>query len=35
MSGPDYAWWHGMYDVAKTLYLHFIPEVKEVAGEQK
>src|SRR5574341_1042178 len=33
MSGPDYAWWHGMYDVAKTFYLHFIPEVKEAAGE--
>lgn len=33
MSGPDYAWWHGMYDVAKTFYLHFIPEVKHVAGE--
>jgi hypothetical protein len=21
MSGPDYAWWHGMYEVAKTFYL--------------
>ena len=34
MSGPDYAWWHGIYDVAKNFYLHFIPEVKEAAGEQ-
>ncbi len=33
MSGPDYAWWHGMYDVAKNFYLEFIPEVKHVAGE--
>jgi len=33
MSGPDYAWWHGIYEVAKTFYLDFIPEVKEVAGE--
>jgi hydroxylamine dehydrogenase len=33
MSGPDYAWWHGMYDVAKTFYQEFIPEVKAVAGE--
>ena len=33
MSGPDYAWWHGIYDVAKNFYLHFIPEVKEAAGE--
>jgi hypothetical protein len=32
MSGPDYVWWHGMYDVAKTFYLQFIPEVKQVAG---
>ncbi len=22
-----------MYDVAKTFYLHFIPEVRQVAGE--
>ena len=33
MSGPDYAWWHGMYEVAKTFYLQFIPELKQVAGE--
>jgi hydroxylamine dehydrogenase len=33
MSGPDYAWWHGVYDVAKNFYTHFIPEVKRVAGE--
>jgi hydroxylamine dehydrogenase len=33
MSGPDYAWWHGIYEVAKTFYLQFIPEVKQVAGE--
>jgi hypothetical protein len=33
MSGPDYAWWHGMYEVAKTFYQHFVPEVKRVAGE--
>jgi hypothetical protein len=33
MSGPDYAWWHGIYEVAQSFYFHFIPEVKEVAGE--
>jgi hypothetical protein len=33
MSGPDYAWWHGIYEVAKTFYLQFIPEMKQVAGE--
>lgn len=30
MSGPDYAWWHGIYDVAKNTYFEFIPELKEV-----
>jgi hypothetical protein len=33
MSGPDYAWWHGIYEVAKTFYQHFVPEVKQLAGE--
>ncbi len=35
MSGPDYAWWHGIYDVAKHTYFKFIPELKKVAGEDK
>ncbi|MDJ0864274.1 MAG: multiheme c-type cytochrome [Gammaproteobacteria bacterium] len=35
MSGPDYAWWHGIYDVAKHTYFKFIPELKKVAGEEK
>jgi hypothetical protein len=34
MSGPDYAWWHGMYDVAKNFYVEFLPEVKGVAGPE-
>jgi hypothetical protein len=34
MSGPDYAWWHGMYDVAKNFYTEFLPEVKRVAGPE-
>jgi hypothetical protein len=34
MSGPDYAWWHGVYDVAKTFYMEFIPELKQVAGDK-
>ena len=33
MSGPDYAWWHGIYDVAKNFYTQFLPEVRRVAGE--
>ena len=34
MSGPDYAWWHGIYDVAKNFYNKFLPEVKNVAGPE-
>ena len=34
MSGPDYAWWHGMYDVSKNFYTEFLPEVKNVAGPE-
>lgn len=34
MSGPDYAWWHGIYDVAKHTYFKFIPQLKEVATEK-
>lgn len=32
MSGPDYAWWHGIYEVSKNFYTEFLPEVREVAG---
>lgn len=28
MAGPDYAWWHGMYDVAQNFYFEFLPEVQ-------
>jgi hypothetical protein len=28
MMGPDYAWWHGIYDVAHNFYFKFIPEAK-------
>jgi len=34
MSGPDYAWWHGIYEVAKHFYTEFLPEVKRVAGPE-
>jgi hypothetical protein len=33
MMGSDYAWWHGIYEVAKRLYIEFIPEVIDMAGE--
>ncbi len=32
MSGPDYAWWLGIYEVAKNFYSEFLPEVRNVAG---
>jgi len=34
MQGPDYTWWHGVYEVAKHFYEEFIPQLKEVAGEE-
>jgi len=34
MNGPDYTWWHGIYDVAKHTYFNFIPELKEVVIEK-
>jgi hypothetical protein len=33
MSGPDYAWWHGIYDVAKNFYTEFLHEA-ELACEK-
>jgi hypothetical protein len=32
MMGPDYTHWHGMYEVAKHFYTHFLPGVVETAG---
>jgi cytochrome c553 len=29
MMGPDYTWWHGIYDVAQHFYFKFIPEALE------
>lgn len=29
MSGPDYAWWHGIYDVAKQFYMELLPEAEQ------
>ena len=30
MMGPDYAWWHGIYDVAQHFYFKFLPEAKKL-----
>lgn len=29
MMGPDYTWWHGIYDVAQHFYFKFLPEARE------
>jgi hydroxylamine dehydrogenase len=29
MMGPDYTWWHGIYEVAQHTYFKWIPEMKE------
>ncbi|HOX25341.1 MAG TPA: multiheme c-type cytochrome [Candidatus Krumholzibacteria bacterium] len=29
MMGPDYTWWHGIYEVGKHFYFEFIPELRE------
>jgi hypothetical protein len=34
MQGPDYTWWHGIYEVSKHFYEEFIPQLEEAAGEQ-
>ncbi|HUU26348.1 MAG TPA: multiheme c-type cytochrome [archaeon] len=34
MQGPDYTWWHGMYEVGKHFYNNFIPELKQAAGDK-
>ena len=28
MMGPDYAWWHGIYDVVHNFYFEFIPAAR-------
>jgi len=34
MMGPDYTHWHGMYEVAKSFYLDFLPQVVEIAASK-
>ena len=31
MMGPDYTHWHGMYEVAKSFYTEFLPQVVSTA----
>ena len=34
MMAPDYAWWHGIYDVAHNFYFKFIPTAKKAGDEE-
>ena len=29
MNGPDYTWWHGIYEVAQHFYFKYIPELRK------
>jgi hypothetical protein len=31
MMAPDYAHWHGMYEVAERFYQQLIPQAREIA----
>ena len=31
MMAPDYAHWHGMFEVAEAFYMKVIPEAREIA----
>jgi len=30
MMGPDYTWWHGLYEVAQHFYFKFLPQAMEL-----
>ena len=34
MMGPDYTHWHGMYEVGKTFYMEFLPQVVKAAEDK-
>lgn len=34
MMGPDYTWWHGIYEVGQHFYFKFIPEVKKTGDAE-
>ena len=33
MMAPDYAHWHGMYEVADRFYMQLIPQAREIAHQ--
>jgi hydroxylamine dehydrogenase len=34
MGGPDYTWWHGIYDVAHNFYFEFLPAARELGDPE-
>jgi hypothetical protein len=34
MMGPDYTWWHGIYDVAHNFYFKFLPSAREYNDQE-
>ncbi|VAX16417.1 Hydroxylamine oxidoreductase (Fragment) [hydrothermal vent metagenome] len=34
MMGPDYTWWHGLYEVGKHFYMKFIPAVGKLGDKE-
>jgi len=35
MMAPDYAHWHGMYEVAERFYQELIPQAREIVATAK
>ena len=35
MMAPDYTHWHGTYEIARTFYTHFLPQLRELAHQAK
>ena len=35
MMAPDYAHWHGTFEVADRFYQHLIPEAREIVAKAK
>ncbi|OQX35113.1 MAG: hypothetical protein B0D96_01135 [Candidatus Sedimenticola endophacoides] len=34
MASPNHTWWEGLYQVSRNFYSKFLPQVRQVAGEQ-
>jgi hypothetical protein len=34
MASPNHAWWEGLYEVGRNFYTKFLPQVREIAGEE-